>query len=72
MVVKDKELNARALCSKAMLFLDEPTASIDTRGQIASANFKPFKQNGIGIVLMLHDINTVICYATKVAYVARN
>lgn len=65
---------ARALCSKAkVLFLDEPTASIDTRGQIEIYELlSRLNKNGIGIVLISHDINTAICYATKVAYVARN
>lgn len=65
---------ARALCSDAkVLFLDEPTASIDTRGQIEIYELlSRLNKNGIGIVLVSHDINTAIHYATKVAYVARN
>lgn len=64
---------ARALCSKAeLLLLDEPTASIDIRGQIEIYELlKKLNQNGIGIVLISHDINTAIVYATKVAHVSK-
>lgn len=65
---------ARALCSDArVLFLDEPTASIDTRGQIEIYELlSRLNDSGIGIVLISHDINTAIHYATKVAHVAKN
>lgn len=61
---------ARALASEAeILFLDEPTASIDTAGQIEI--FKLLKQlnQDVGIVIISHDINVALNYATKVAHV---
>ncbi|MDD3342029.1 MAG: metal ABC transporter ATP-binding protein [Sulfurospirillaceae bacterium] len=61
---------ARALASEAeILFLDEPTASIDTAGQIDI--FKLLKQlnESIGIIIISHDINVAMNYATKVAHV---
>ena len=61
---------ARALASEAeILFLDEPTASIDTAGQIEI--FKLLKQlnEHVGIVIISHDINVALNYATKVVHV---
>ena len=63
---------ARALASEAeILFLDEPTASIDTAGQIEI--FKLLKQlnHDVGIVIISHDINVALNYATKVVHVNR-
>lgn len=63
---------ARALCAKAqILLLDEPTASIDTKGQVQIYNIlKDLNQNGTGIVMISHDINLALTYATKAAYIA--
>ena len=62
---------ARALCAKAkILMLDEPTASIDTKGQ--ADVYKLLKQinaDGTGVVLISHDVNLTLNFATKVAYV---
>ena len=61
---------ARALASEAeILFLDEPTASIDTAGQIEI--FKLLKQlnHTVGIVIISHDVNVALNYATKVVHV---
>ncbi|MDL2346232.1 metal ABC transporter ATP-binding protein [Campylobacter hyointestinalis] len=62
---------ARALCSDAdVLMLDEPTASIDSRGQVDIYNtLKNLNKNGIGIIMISHDINMAINFANKAAYV---
>ena len=62
---------ARALCTQAkILILDEPTASIDPKGQ---AEIYEILQNinakGVGIIMISHDINMAINFANKVAYV---
>ncbi|NLY03773.1 MAG: ABC transporter ATP-binding protein [Campylobacter sp.] len=65
---------ARALCSSAkILFLDEPTASIDTRGQVEIYDLlKGINKQGVGVVVISHNINIAVHYATKVAYVSKN
>ncbi|MBR8461314.1 ABC transporter ATP-binding protein [Campylobacter sp. faydin G-105] len=65
---------ARALCANAkILMLDEPTASIDARGQAEIYTIlKQINAQGIGIVLISHDINIALNFATKVAYVSKN
>lgn len=65
---------ARALCAKSkILMLDEPTASIDTKAQAEIyALLKQINISGIGVVLVSHDANIAISFATKVAYVSRH
>lgn len=63
---------ARALaCEAKIMFLDEPTASIDTAGQIDMFQLlKSLNETlGIGIVIISHDINVALNYATKVVHV---
>ena len=65
---------ARALCTNAkVLVLDEPTASIDTKGQAEIYEIlKNINASGVGVVLVSHDLNIVLNYATKIAYVSKN
>ena len=65
---------ARALCANAkVLILDEPTASIDTKGQAEIYEIlKGINANGVGVVLVSYDLNIVLNYATKIAYVSKN
>lgn len=61
---------ARALASEAeILFLDEPTASIDTAGQINIFELLKSLNKTIGIVIISHDVNVALNYATKVVHV---
>ena len=61
---------ARALCSEAeILFLDEPTESIDTAGQIDVFKLLKELNKTVGIVIISHDINVALNYATKVVHV---
>jgi len=63
---------ARALTSEAeILFLDEPTASIDTAGQIEIFKLLKTLNKDVGIVIISHDINVALNYATKVVHVNR-
>lgn len=63
---------ARALaCEAKIMFLDEPTASIDTAGQIDMFKLLKSLNDTVGIVIISHDINVALNYATKVVYVNR-
>ena len=63
---------ARALASEAqILFLDEPTASIDTAGQMEIFKLLKALNQEVGIVIISHDINVALNYATKVVHVNR-
>ena len=53
------------------MLLDEPTASIDTMGQVQIFELlKELNNTGIGIIMVSHDINLALSYATRAAYVA--
>ena len=61
---------ARALATDAeILILDEPTASIDSKGQISLyATLKELNKNKC-IITVSHDVNVVLGFANKVAYI---
>lgn len=62
---------ARALVSNAkILLLDEPTASIDTMGQMQIYTLLKELNKTHGIILISHDVNLALNYATKAIYVA--
>lgn len=65
---------ARALCANAkILMLDEPTASIDTKGQADIYKLlRRINEQGVGIVLISHDVNLTLSFATKAVYVNRD
>jgi len=60
---------ARALTTKAdILLLDEPTASIDSKGQIELYSTLKKINKTSGIIVISHDINIALSFANKVAY----
>jgi zinc transport system ATP-binding protein len=60
---------ARALmCESEMLILDEPTASIDMKGQIQIYDLLKELNRSKGVIIVSHDINMALGYATKIAY----
>lgn len=61
---------ARALCGKAdLLMMDEPTASIDTEGQVQIFDLLKSLNKDKGVIVISHDINVVLGYATKIAHI---
>lgn len=70
---RQRVLIARALCSNPkILLLDEPTSSIDAKGQKdIYALLKKLHKN-ITVIVVSHDISVVLEYATKVAYINKN
>lgn len=61
---------ARALVSDCkLLILDEPTASVDSKMSIQIFELlKELHNQGIGIILICHNINLILAYANKIAY----
>lgn len=63
---------ARALvCDADILVLDEPTASIDMDGQVKIYDLLKELNKQKGIIVVSHDVNVSIAYATKIAYVSK-
>lgn len=63
---------ARALCTNPkVLFLDEPTASIDVKGQQEIYKLLKDLSKFIAIVVVSHDLSVLLNYAKSVAHVNR-
>lgn len=67
-------LLARALCSaKSMLLLDEPLAGLDPK---ATREFydtvKTLHREGFTVLMVSHDINSAVQYATKILHMGKN
>lgn len=61
---------ARALCSNPkIMLLDEPTASIDVKGQREIYELLKELNNSICIVVVSHDISVLLNYAKNVAHI---
>ncbi len=61
---------ARALATDAkVLILDEPTASIDSKGQISLYSTLKELNKQKCIITVSHDVNVVLGFANKVAYI---
>lgn len=70
---KQRVFIARALCSDAkILLLDEPTASIDTDGQIQIYTLLKKLNEHLGVIVVSHNINVSISFANKVAHVNKD
>lgn len=67
---RQKAFIARALVSECkLLILDEPTASLDSKSAVEIFELlNTFHKNGIGIIIVCHDINLILAYADKIAY----
>ena len=64
---------ARALCSNPkMMLLDEPTASIDVKGQKEIYELLKKLNEQISIVVVSHDISVLLNYAKNVAHVNKS
>jgi len=64
---------ARALCANPkIILLDEPTASIDVKGQNEIYELLKELNQSICIVVVSHDISVLLNYAKKVAHVNKN
>lgn len=64
---------ARALCAKPqVMLLDEPTASIDVKGQKEIYELLKELNKSIAIVVVSHDISVLMNYAKNVAHVNKN
>ncbi|MBU3016064.1 ABC transporter ATP-binding protein [Poseidonibacter lekithochrous] len=64
---------ARALCSNPkVMLLDEPTASIDVKGQNEIYELLKELNKHICIVVVSHDISILLNYAKNVAHVNKN
>lgn len=64
---------ARALCSSPqIMLLDEPTASIDVKGQSEIYELLKELNKSICIVVVSHDISVLLNYAKNVAHVNKN
>ena len=61
---------ARALCSNPkLMLLDEPTASIDVKGQNEVYELLKKLNDSIAIIVVSHDISVLLNYAKNVAHV---
>lgn len=64
---------ARALCANPkIMLLDEPTASIDVKGQTEVYELLKELNKTITIVVVSHDISVLLNYAKNVAHVNKN
>lgn len=68
---RQKAFIARALVSNCkLLILDEPTASLDSKNSVAVFELlTSLHKEGTGIITVCHDINLILAYADKIAYV---
>jgi zinc transport system ATP-binding protein len=64
---------ARALCANPdIIMLDEPTASIDVKGQKEVYDLLKELNKNMAIIVVSHDISVLLNYAKNVAHVNKN
>ncbi len=69
---RQRVMIARALCRRPkLLILDEPTASIDARGQKEIYDLLRELNRSITIIVVSHDLSIILGYADKAAYIHR-
>ncbi len=67
---RQRVMIARALCNHpTILILDEPTASIDVKGQKQIYDLLKELNKTITIIVVSHDISVILSYASKVAHI---
>lgn len=67
---RQRVMIARALCAHPqILILDEPTSSIDIKGQKEIYELLKLLNNSITIVVVSHDISVILEYASKAAHI---
>jgi zinc transport system ATP-binding protein len=67
---RQRVMIARALCAHPqILILDEPTSSIDIKGQRDIYNLLKALNQNITVIVVSHDISVILEYANKAAYV---
>ncbi len=70
---RQRVMIARALCSHTkILVLDEPTSSIDIKGQKEIYNLLKELNSYITIVVVSHDISVILEYANRVAHINKS
>jgi zinc transport system ATP-binding protein len=67
---RQRVMIARALCAHPqILILDEPTSSIDIKGQKEIYELLKLLNKTITIVVVSHDISVILEYASKAAHI---
>ncbi len=70
---RQRVMIARALCADPkILILDEPTASIDTKGQKEIYTLLKKLNQSMTIIVVSHDLSVILEYASRAAYVNKN
>ena len=69
---RQRVMIARALCAHpSILILDEPTSSIDVKGQRDIYELLKVLSQSITVIVVSHDISVILEYANKVAHINR-
>lgn len=70
---QQRVLLARALCAtRKVLLLDEPVAGLDPKAMAGLYSvIQKFNEDGITIIMILHDIGVAVKYASHVLHVAK-